>query len=139
MKIKDLIHEMFSSGNLNLEVPNNDTKDFDGNYAELPIDTEILRKKKKKIKMHRRPSTKVLILGDLMKLKDLKRTHYVQINPILLGHIAFEDNIDDPILKEKIKQNPNKYCGRHLGENNWKAINSAVNILLMSLLLISCH
>ena len=35
MKIKDLIHEMFSAGNLNLEVPINDTKDFDGNYVEL--------------------------------------------------------------------------------------------------------
>lgn len=74
MKIKDLIHEMFSSGNLNLEVPINDTKDFDGNYVELPIDTSILNNKKKKIKMHRRPSTKVLILGDLMKLKDLNES-----------------------------------------------------------------
>lgn len=64
MKIKDLIHEMFSSGNLNLEVPINDTKDFDGNYVELPIDTEILRKKKKKIKIQRRDLTNLLTIDN---------------------------------------------------------------------------
>ena len=64
MKIKDLIHEMFSAGNLNLEVPINHTKDFDGNYVELPIDTEILRKKKKKIKIQRRDLTNLLTIDN---------------------------------------------------------------------------
>jgi hypothetical protein len=64
MKIKDLIHEMFSSGNLNLEVPINDTKDFDGNYVELPIDTSILNNKKKKIKIQRRDLTNLLTIDN---------------------------------------------------------------------------
>ena len=64
MKIKDLIHEMFSAGNINLEVPINDTKDVDGNYVELPIDTEILRNKKKKIKIQRRDLTNLLTIDN---------------------------------------------------------------------------
>lgn len=42
-------------------------------------------------------------------LKSIEITHNTQSNPILLGHIAFEDNIDDPVLLSKINKNLDEF------------------------------
>ena len=68
MTVEDLINEMFSAGDLNAamewdETPSDVKDSHTGEPSKLPIDTEILRKKKKKIKITRREALNTLTIA----------------------------------------------------------------------------
>jgi len=73
------------------------------------------------------------------KLKRSYKSSFVQCNPELVGHIAFQnDNIDDPVILKKIKQNLEEFkkCKhpRHL--NGYGSFNFLFNKQLQEILMI---